>query len=176
MVDVVGTAGSAPQGPAIDVIFNIGGGRCWTHQQCLRGGPPSTSSSTSMVNAARPVGSAPQGPAIDIIFNIGGGHCRTRRQCPQGARHRHLPQAQWWTLLDPPTAPPRGPPSSSTSTTNDVMQQVVVFVGIYCQRLSGATGKLSLLSVLQARHFKKISSNITKTKFIYKTKSVGAKK
>jgi hypothetical protein len=66
---------------------------------------------------------------------------------------------------------------------------VVAVASIYCQCLPEGTGKLSQLGVLQARHFmrnffsdpydakdskkttvKKISSNITKTVFIYKTK------
>jgi hypothetical protein len=50
-----------PRGLAINVIFNHGGGRCRTCRQRPPGGPPSTSSSTSVVDAAGPVDSAPQG-------------------------------------------------------------------------------------------------------------------
>jgi hypothetical protein len=87
-------------GSTIDAIFNIGGGRCQTHRQRPLEGPPSTSFSTSMVDAA--------GPTIDV-FNIGGGCYRTRWQRPQGARHRRLLQPWWWMLLDPLAERPRGP-------------------------------------------------------------------
>jgi hypothetical protein len=64
-----------PQGPTIDV-FKFGGGRCRTLTPAPPGGPPS-SSSTSMVAAARPCHQhPPQGPTIDV-FNFGGGRCRT---------------------------------------------------------------------------------------------------
>jgi hypothetical protein len=113
-----------PRGPSIDVIFKLGGGRCQTHRQHPSGGPPSTSSSTLVVDAAGPAGSTPKGPATDIIF-----------------------RTQWWMLPDPPAAPPSG-------TAIDVLQQLVV-VGIIstANASHGATGRLSLLHVLQAKHF-----------------------
>jgi hypothetical protein len=137
VVDAAGPTDSAPhRWPTNDVIFNHGGGRCWTHRWCPQGarhgrplqtrcwtlpdppvaprrGPPSTSSSKLVVDAAGPASSAPQGgchrrrlqtrwstqpdppkmpprePTIHGIFNLGGGRCRTRRQ-----------------------RPPRGPPST----------------------------------------------------------------
>jgi hypothetical protein len=85
---------AAPQGPAIDVFFNLGGGRCWTRQQCPLRAPPSISASTSVVATTGPTGSAPQG---------------THHQC--------LLQPRWWPLPDPPTVPPRGLPSMSSSTS-----------------------------------------------------------
>jgi hypothetical protein len=102
-----------PRGPALDVIFNLGGGCCQTHRQRPPWGLPSTPSSTSVVDAAGPADSAPQGachsstlmvdadgptdsaplgPTIDVVFHISGRHCWTR--------HQH---------------PPRGPPSTSSS-------------------------------------------------------------
>jgi hypothetical protein len=92
VVDAVGPAGSAPRvhtidvvfktrwqplsdpltvppwGPAIDVVFKLGGGHCRTHRQRLLVGPPSMSTSTSVVDTAGPIGNAPQGPAIDVVF------------------------------------------------------------------------------------------------------------
>jgi hypothetical protein len=50
-----------PRGPTIDAIFKLGGGRCRTRQQRTPGGPPSTSSSNSVVDAVGPTDSAPQG-------------------------------------------------------------------------------------------------------------------
>jgi hypothetical protein len=106
-----------PRGPAIDILFNLGGGRYRTRWQCPPGGPLSTSSSTLVVAAAGPIGSTPlwahhrrplqprwwplpdpptaplRVSAIDVLFNLGGGHCRTHRQHPPG-----------------------GPPSTSSST------------------------------------------------------------
>jgi hypothetical protein len=79
--------------PAIDVFFNFGDGHCWTRWQHPTWGPPSMSSSTSVVVAPGHVGSTLQGAAIDV-FNFGGGRCWTRRQHP-----------------------PRGPPSTSSSTS-----------------------------------------------------------
>jgi hypothetical protein len=64
----------------------LGGGRCRIRRQCLLGGPPSMSSSTSMVDAAGPTDSAHRGPAIDIVI-----------------------KTRWRTLSDQPTVPPRGP-------------------------------------------------------------------
>jgi hypothetical protein len=83
------------RGPAVDV-FNIGGGRCQNYHQhpqggrhrCLQhrwwllpdlppahpGGLPSTSS-TTVVAAARPAASTPRGLTINV-FNSGGGCCR----------------------------------------------------------------------------------------------------
>jgi hypothetical protein len=48
VVAVAGPTGS-PEGPAINIFFNISGGRCWTCQE------------------------HPQGPAIDVFYNFGGG-------------------------------------------------------------------------------------------------------
>jgi hypothetical protein len=42
---------STPRGPAINVFFNFGGGRCRGSRQ------------------------HPQGAAINVFFNFGGGHC-----------------------------------------------------------------------------------------------------
>jgi hypothetical protein len=58
------------------------------------GGPPSTSFSTSVVDATGPTGNV-----------------------PQGVRHRRLLQPQWWTLPGPPTAPPGGLPLTPSSTS-----------------------------------------------------------
>jgi hypothetical protein len=99
-----------------------------------QGGIETLSSSTSMVDAAKPADSTPKGPSIDVFFNLSGGRCRTYPQCPppggppstsssisvvdaarpagstpQGVRHQCHLQHQWWTLPDPPEAPPRGP-------------------------------------------------------------------
>jgi hypothetical protein len=74
MVDAARPTGSVPQGPAIDVIFNLGGGRYQTRRQCPLGGPPSSSSSTLVVEATVPTRSAPRRLVIDIFFNLGGGH------------------------------------------------------------------------------------------------------
>jgi hypothetical protein len=87
VVDAVRPAGSAPRGPAIDVIFNLGGGHYRTHRLCPPGGPPSTSSLNSLVDAVRPPDSGPRGPAINVVFNLSGGRYQTRRQHPQGACH-----------------------------------------------------------------------------------------
>jgi hypothetical protein len=59
-----------PGGPAIDVIFKLGGGccRCRTHQHRPPMGLISTSSSNSVQDAARPASSATQGAAIDVVF------------------------------------------------------------------------------------------------------------
>jgi hypothetical protein len=38
-----------------------------------RGGPPSTSSSTTMVAAAEAPGSTPRGPTVDVFINYDGG-------------------------------------------------------------------------------------------------------
>jgi hypothetical protein len=66
------------RGATIDVVFNLGGRRCLTHQQCPSGGPPSTSSS-----------------------KLSGEPCRTHRQCPLGEHHRSLAAtgSHWqWTV------------------------------------------------------------------------------
>jgi hypothetical protein len=52
------------------------------------GGLPSTSS-TSMVVTVGPAASTLRGPAINV-FNFSGDRCWTCRQHPQGARHRRL--------------------------------------------------------------------------------------
>jgi hypothetical protein len=125
---------------AIDVFFNFGGGHCWTRWQHPTWGPPSMSSSTSVVATPGHAGSTLQrarhrrlqlwwwplsnppaaprkGPAIDVFFNFVGGRCQTRQQHPQGAHHRRLLQLRWWSQSDPPAAPPRGPPSMSSSSS-----------------------------------------------------------
>jgi hypothetical protein len=61
VLDVVGPAGSAPRGPAIDVVLKLGGGRYRTRRQRPPRGPPSRSSS-----------------------KLGGGRCQTHQQCPLG--------------------------------------------------------------------------------------------
>jgi hypothetical protein len=127
-------------GPAINISFNFGGGRYQTHQQHPLGGPTSTSSTTSVVAAARsggstprgppsispltsvvaavrPTGSTPWGPAIDVFYNFDGGRCWTRRQHPQGDYHRCPLQLHWWPLPDLPVALPRGPLSTSFTTS-----------------------------------------------------------
>jgi hypothetical protein len=142
-----------------------------------------------MVDAAGPVGSPTQGSAIDVIFNLGRGCCQTHRQRPQGPRHRCLLQPQWWTLSDPLVAPRRGPTSTSTSTAIDMLQQVVGVASVYCQCIPGghwltistghATSKAFHMDFFsdtcnakdsKKTTVKKISSNITKIGFIYKTK------
>jgi hypothetical protein len=42
----------SPRGPTIDIFVNFGGGRCRGSRHRLLGGPPSTSSSTSVVAVA----------------------------------------------------------------------------------------------------------------------------
>jgi hypothetical protein len=148
------------------------------------GRPPSMSSSTSVVDAAGPTDSTPSGGAPSMssttaVVDAAG----PTSSAPQGAHHRRLLQPWWGTLPNASTMPPKGP-------AIDILQQVVAVASIYCQRLpADHCGKSSLLGVLQARHFvrfffsnpcdakdskkttvKKISSNITKSKFIYKTK------
>jgi hypothetical protein len=97
-----------PRGPAIDVVFNIGGGHYQTRRQRLPGGPPSMSSSTSVVDTVGPTGSTPRGAA-------GGRRCRTHWQRPQGPdndvyfnRHRRLATSGIRYQYLQPT-PPRGP-------------------------------------------------------------------
>jgi hypothetical protein len=80
-------------------------------------GPPSTSSSTMVVDTTKPVGSAPRGlpstsPSTSVMDATG-----PAGSAPQGARHRHCLQHRWWTLPDPLTAPPRGSPSTSSSSS-----------------------------------------------------------
>jgi hypothetical protein len=58
VVDAARLASSAPRGPAIDVVFKLGRGRCPTNQQCHPGGLPSASSLNSVVDAAGPGDSA----------------------------------------------------------------------------------------------------------------------
>jgi hypothetical protein len=107
MVDVAGPANNTPRGPAIDIFFILGGGRCRTHWQRPQGachqcllqpqwwtlpdppiaplkGPSSTSSSYSVVDATGPADSTPRGPAIYVFFNLSCGRCQTRRQRPRG--------------------------------------------------------------------------------------------
>jgi hypothetical protein len=48
-------------------------------------GPPSMSSSTSVVDVVGAIGSTFQGPAIDVFFNIDGGCCRSYWQHLLGA-------------------------------------------------------------------------------------------
>jgi hypothetical protein len=114
----------------------------------------------------------------DVCLDIG-----WARDPLQQAHHRRLLQPWWWLLPDPPVAPPKGPAIDAFFNLN----------AAHCrsrrQRPPGTNyGKLSLLGVLQARHFmrffsdpcgakdskkttmNKISSNIIKTEFIYKTK------
>jgi hypothetical protein len=61
VVDAVGLTGNGPRGPAIDVVFNLDGGHCQTHRQRPLGGLPSTSSTSSVVDATRPTDSTPPG-------------------------------------------------------------------------------------------------------------------
>jgi hypothetical protein len=82
------------RGPTIDVFFKFSGERYRIHRQRPLGGPPSTSSSTSVVEAARPTGSI-----------------------AQGAHHRCRLQHQWRTLPDLPVAPPGALPSMSSSSS-----------------------------------------------------------
>jgi hypothetical protein len=72
----------------------LSGGRYQSHLQYPPRGPPSTSSSNSVVDATRPTNSA-----------------------PRGACHRRHLQTQWWTLPDPLAAPPGGLPLTSSSTS-----------------------------------------------------------
>jgi hypothetical protein len=98
------------RGSAIDVFFNFGGGCCRRYQQHLPRGPPSTSSSTSVVGAAEDTGSTPRappsmsslasvvaadgdtdntalgGPTIDVFFSFGGGCCQRYWHHPQGGQ------------------------------------------------------------------------------------------
>jgi hypothetical protein len=52
---------SPPKGPAIDVFFNFSGGCCRSYRQHLPRGPPSTSSSTSVVVTVGATGNTSQG-------------------------------------------------------------------------------------------------------------------
>jgi hypothetical protein len=72
-----------PRDPAIDVFYNFGGGRCRTRQQHPPGGPPSMSSTTSVVTAIGATGSTPRA-AIDIFYNFDSGRCRTHWHPPRG--------------------------------------------------------------------------------------------
>jgi hypothetical protein len=70
---------------------------------------PSTSSSTSVVDAAGPTGSAPQGVHHRRLLQPRWWtSLDSSTTPPRGARHRRCLQPRWWTLLDPSTAPPRG--------------------------------------------------------------------
>jgi hypothetical protein len=97
-----------PKGPAIDVVFKLGGRRCQTHRQRPPGGPPSTSSSILVVDAVGPDDSASQGacggcfsalivdapgsiattpprePAIDVL-QLCGSRSQTSGNASQGA-------------------------------------------------------------------------------------------
>jgi hypothetical protein len=113
------------------VVFSISGGRCRTHRQRPLGGPSSTSSSASVVNAVVPTDSAPRGPpstssstmVVDTAKPVGSAPrglpltssstsvmdaTGPAGSAPQGACHRHRLQHRWWTLPDPLTAPPKG--------------------------------------------------------------------
>jgi hypothetical protein len=118
------------RGPAIDVFYNFGGGRCRTRQQ------------------------HPQGTTIDVFFNFGGGRRRTHRQrppggmpltssstfmvattapassTPQGARHRCLLQTTLVAAAGPTGSTPRGP-------AINVLQRVVAVASTFWQQLSG---------------------------------------
>jgi hypothetical protein len=73
VVAAVGPTGSTPSRPAIDTFSNHGGGRCWTHRQHPQGGPPSTSSPTTVVAAVGPTDSTPRGAVIDVFSSYNGG-------------------------------------------------------------------------------------------------------
>jgi hypothetical protein len=92
---------SAPWGPAIDVFY-ISGGRNQDYRQHPPGGPSLTSSTSSVVAAAK------LRPTIDAFFIFGGG-CWSSASTPQGPYHQRLLQLRWWPLLKIPTAPPREP-------------------------------------------------------------------
>jgi hypothetical protein len=109
VVAAVGPASSTPRGTTIDVFFNFGGGRRWTHRQRPPGGMPLTSSSTFMVAATAPASST-----------------------PQGARHRHLLQTTLVAAAGPTGSTPRGP-------AIDVLQRVVAVASTFWQQLSGGT-------------------------------------
>jgi hypothetical protein len=63
------------------------------------GAPPSTFSSTLVVDAVGLTGNDPRGPAIDVVF-----------------------KTRWQPLLDPSVAPPKGP--QSTLSSNSVVDAV----------------------------------------------------
>jgi hypothetical protein len=158
------------RGAAIDVFFILGGGYCRTHRQRPQGGrhrrlfqprwwplsdppqrppggPPSTSSSISVLAVAGPAGSHPlsTSSSTSVVATT-----EPTDSAPQEACHRRLLQPRWWPLPDPSTAPPMGP-------VIDVLQQELAVASIYCQHLPGGhCGKLSLLGMLQARHFMRI--------------------
>jgi hypothetical protein len=83
----------------------------WTQDgmETLARGPPSMSSSMSVVDAVGPPAVPPRGPpstssstsVVDAVEPAGSN--------PQGARHQHLLHPRWWPLLDPPAAPTGGP-------------------------------------------------------------------
>jgi hypothetical protein len=97
-----------PRAPAIDVVFNLGGGHCrtrWQHPQRAhhqrhlqprwwmisdplaappRGPCHQRRLQNSVPDAVGPTGSAPRGPTIDIILNLGGGCRQTHWQRPLG--------------------------------------------------------------------------------------------
>jgi hypothetical protein len=132
-VDSVGPASSPPREPAIDVVFKLGVVDYRTRQQLPLGGPPSTFSSNSVVDAARPASSALEGgrhqrrlptrwltlldpsaapqkePAIDDIFNIDGGRYRTCRQRPSGGAPSMLSTNSVVDAARPTGSTPRWP-------------------------------------------------------------------
>jgi hypothetical protein len=151
VVDAAGPAGSASQGPAIDAFFNLGDGHYWTSLQ-----PPQVGHHRCLQHRwwtmSDPRGSAPRGPANDVFFNLNGRHCQTRQQCPRGRAidvFFNLDGGRYRTRRQRPQGP-----ANDVFFNLDVLQQVVAVTSIYCQHLPrGHFGKLSLLGVLQARHF-----------------------
>jgi hypothetical protein len=79
-----------PKGAAIDVLINFSGGHYRNSRQHLPGGPPSMSSSTSMVANAGTPSSTSRGPTIDVLLNYGDSRCRNYQHHPQGSSHRRL--------------------------------------------------------------------------------------
>jgi hypothetical protein len=88
------------KGLTIDIYSNFGGGSCRTRRQHPQWGPPSTSSSTSVVAAAGPARSTPKGATMYVYFNFGDDRCWTRWQHPQGSHHQRLVQLWCWLLPD----------------------------------------------------------------------------
>jgi hypothetical protein len=62
VVATTGSVDSPPNGPAIDVFYNFGGGRYRTHRQHPLGAPPSMFATTLVVATTKSTSSTPRGP------------------------------------------------------------------------------------------------------------------
>jgi hypothetical protein len=161
VVDAAGPIGSTPRAPAIDVISNLGGGRCRTHRKRPQGPHHRRSLQNLVVDAVGPTDSAPQ---------------EAHHQC-------HL-QPRWWTLPNPPIMPLGAHHRCLTATGSRCQYPLptpprgplVDYHYWVCYKQDISQEKFSILAMLRTQRrkpVKKISSNVTKAMFIYKTKNVG---